>query len=1662
MGFFDFLFGKRISDPFKKAKPVSARSEPEDLRQEDSGFMSFLRSLSRYYMDFLETDFHKRGRPRRSVSLNDDKSPLLKIGVNLEKYPDFFSLVGKSIQEAFSTDVIKVPKGKYRREMPSDLIDSLRRGIVSVLTQEKIDRICADGASSIARFSQEYTNEYDMAFQKSLDVLSGLLKSTIVVPLVRQVEKPLRTMGLGDENSVDVIQEDLTKILLDRVDDSTGAMIRQFIADESMDGVEPLSGALKLDEATSEVMSYFQGIRLAELYSEIFEIERCKHILENKEYYLYFCDISYEGVKYPIFYIPIDVESEKDRYELSFHSQVFINKKALEYIAQEYNRKCGTSGMLQSIKDRILYLSEGSEAFHRKCSAVLDELCDYFGIGQTLSFRPGVPESISSKQIHLSTSCYLVLFDKADEALVNDYEELLNMDPSNPLVQSFERITQSFITQEPENVNIQVDDEWNRTEIKDQLVFESPIPLNGEQRCVLSALEKSNVHVVTVEGPPGTGKSHTITAVLFNAVLQNRSVLVLSDKKEALDVVEDKISSTLNSVRLDQNFQNPILRLGKAINTYSDILSASSITQIENHFKVVRSEFEILDENIHKSVNSLKEDIETEILAYQDISLEDILEAIRLWRQINTTSCPVDLAEVTLVPDSADTLREIRGILMKLRSGVDYRTDCGLSLMTPIDADSIRKIGRVCDTLSTLIRVKEVMREYPRSEEHLKTFRDIPESQRIPATELLHQFYDQCKEIDGKLKSQRIGAIIRCDDALENEFDVFRNHLHRMALLRPPVMKVRSVFENAASILSHVEITDDFDINTLKDILEDYDRIRGWGLGFLFHRGKVAALNLRFKKAFSSFSFLKPHRHLPQLKTLFELAKYVVELKGDLEIHCFSDEELLRSVTEILKGNNQNELDAIAIWLEEFDTRRMEIHQNPIASDLAQDHFQSLSRTLLQADYMRLCSTIAEQQIPGIEHILDGSGDLPDRLYHADLRAIARALTRYKQMAETLLPFDAEVEFLREHLPHYPHTQAVAGMDVNRFHTVCENKLTEYSENDFDILIRYISLCRRIQKAFQSLPDTHYGIEMANIHRLVTALLAYKLDERVVRFKNESGSTAKTLRHIIQKKRKFPKDDFLKLKEAFPCILASVRDYAEYIPLIPEIFDLVIFDEASQVSIAQAFPALLRARRVLILGDNKQFSNLKAAQARTDINTEYMNRLEKTFRQCVTQDPSHLTRLQKFNIKTSVLDFAGYVTNYSIQLRKHFRGYKELISYSNHTFYNDSLQVMKIRGKPIREVIRFDVIPSEGKRSPIPKTNSMEVDFIIAQLREIRSLGKSVSLGIITPHTNQQEFLYQQIRRLPESQELFDTYKLKIMTFDTCQGEERDIVFYSMVASEEDDRLGFVFPKNLDQPDLEDESKIRIQRLNVGFSRARERMHFVLSKAIDTFSGTIRDALGHYFTVMNQAGTDCLPDTTDSRSPMEAQVLNWFYQTEFWEKHRPDSELFPQFNIGDYLSQLDPRYSYPKYRVDFLLAVTLRNAIHNIIIEYDGFEEHFKDADEVGIFHYQDYYRDEDVYRQKILEGYGYRFIRINRFNIGDDPVEALNQQLYHVIRERRDESPFLKKIRAKVSRLENGDMKECPKCKRIRSMAEFKDPSLLSGMGRICIHCKGIRIHEA
>ena len=1460
-------------------------------KEQGMGSLLFIKEVAKYFMDFLETDFHKHKFPRRTIKFRNNDN--LLIGLNLQKYPSFNKLAWKLIIKGFDRGSLnKIEKGVYKTNLPKNLLDLITLQIGKI-TSTQVTALTERIAEEIEKAGTLYAKEYDVALTTSVEEAAKIIRSELVHPFVESIEKPLQNLNLGDEDNVYLIKEELTAVLLRLLENKISETLNLLIAQEKVNFTKELKTVFAPQDIKSNLQSFFENLQVADLFSEMFEMDRNKSILDKQDFYLYFGDISFNNNKYPIFYIPFGASREGDILNIEFDSQVYINKKALEFIVQEYNVAKGAKGNLQTVSERIIYLTQHQEDFDQIINGVLNELSHFFEIEGSVDFSSGEPMTARGASVRLSNSCYVCLFDKSDEALVNDYEEIVSQlsQEGGALSEIFNKLLEDFIHKNPEPCNPDIESEWDGMGTTEKLVYSSPIPLNSEQRQILSAIRKDGCNYVIGEGPPGTGKSHTITAIIFDAILKNHSVLVLSDKKEALDVVEDKITQTMNKVRFDKNFQNPILRLGKTGNTYASILAKSSVENIKIHYRAVKKDYEMVEEAITKSGNSLKEDIEAEVLSYSEIDIKEIHEFFDLELYFRDKDLIFDIEELSAVDESAIELGDLRSSSQQIKAGLSFK------------------------------------------------------------------------------EAEKLFELLKIGPGTIKTFEDFKNLFRFFALTLESIEKVKTSFAGklvSVNTFAHFGFKD---LQALNNFIQEYLKLKLWALGYLFTKKRAEELDVRFKQGFVHSSIAKPHEDLQTLQNIHEIYAFTHQLGKELHKENFED------------------LDYVAL-----------MHQ---------------------------------------------------LLTNADIQ----------QSVRNVVVLDEDLQYLSAFVEKYPKTVKKLGINVGKFETALANKALATPELEFDKQVRYLNLKQKMDRDFAGIPELNYAARMKQIEDLVTTQVTYLLDGRLIDFYEHNRSDAETLRNIIKSKQRFPKDEFAKLKEAFPCTLAGIRDYAEYIPLEPEIFDLVIIDEASQVSIAQAFPALLRARKVLILGDKKQFSNVKAAQARSDTNREYLNNLGASFKSNVSTEATKLIRLQKFNIKTSILEFFEFISNYTTQLLKHFRGYKEIISYSNKYFYRDSLQVMKIRGKSIDDVIKFSFVEATESDETYPNTNAKEVDFIISELKKLKDGDKSVSVGIITPHTNQQKRLMEMISKLPEWDYFLNKLNLKIMTFDTCQGEERDIVYYSMVASPHSDKLWGVFIKDLSNVDVEEDGQIKAQRLNVGFSRAKECVHLVLSKPLEDFNGSIGEALRHYHYILEEARKERSVAEVDSKSKMEPEVLNWFYQTKFWQKHKDSIAFMPQFDIGKYLKQLDRTYTHPEYKVDFLLIYTdEHHKEHKIIIEYDGFREHFKEVDEVSEFNYQEYYSDDDVYRQKILESYGYKFLRINRFNSGENPVATLDERIGRLLKNPENANSLLTNIHGTIEGLQNGNMKECPKCKEVHAYEDFKDSSLLTGYGRFCKTCKGLK----
>ena len=871
------------------------------------------------------------------------------------------------------------------------------------------------------------------------------------------------------------------------------------ITNKNFDAQKELTSVIKEKDIKNEIIKFFESFQVADIFMELSELERNKNVLDKQEFYLYFCDVTYKKTKYPIFFIPFEVSREGEIFSVEFDAQVYINKKAIEFIAQEYNRETGKKGSLQTITERIIYLAQHKEDFKELINSILFEISGYFELDKTIDITQQEPQDAKGLWTKVSNSCYVCLFDKSDEALVNDYEDILQQIDAedSELADAFNILIEDFIEKDPQPFNPEIEDEWDNADIDDKLVYQSPIPLNSEQLQILSATHTEGCKYITVEGPPGTGKSHTITAIAFHAILNDQAVLVLSDKKEALDVVEDKVTATMNKVRHDKKFQNPVLRLGKTGSTYNQILSTSSMDNIKTHHRVTKKKYDNLESSISKLSNTLKEDIEAETVAYSDIDINEIREFVLLDNSYNSKFI-VDIEEVIAQSEAAIELEEIRNAFLNLKN-----------VLTEND-------GAHSELLKLLNIEKEELHELNTFKKHLKALEQIAKGTSAIKTAGKTDVIQRFKSIDW------------------NRYEHLEKFIQTCEELKKPIV------------------------------------------GYLFKKKQLQKLDDEFRKTFKGANFENPSREIFQLNEAYEV---------------------FTSATDFIKQKEIYGSDSLMVF-----------------------------------------------------HKLVTRKGLHD------------ALGKFCDISEDL-------KYLSKTLAKYPKSMKIIGVKPDNVKTLYANVFLEISDDDFNELIRYISLRQKIEKDFLNLPSSSFSNQITNLEDMVTAQMAHIMDGRVIDFFEHNKATARALRDIIRSKRRFPKEEFEKLKDAFPLILAGIRDYAEYIPLEPGLFDLVIIDEASQVSIAQAFPALLRAKKVLILGDKKQFSNVKAAQARSDTNRGYLNNLQAVFKRSVSSETTKLVKLEKFNIRTSILEFFEFITNYNIQLMKYFRGYKEIISYSDKYFY---------------------------------------------------------------------------------------------------------------------------------------------------------------------------------------------------------------------------------------------------------------------------------------------------------------------------------------------------------------------------------------------------------
>ena len=349
---------------------------------------------------------------------------------------------------------------------------------------------------------------------------------------------------------------------------------------------------------------------------------------------------------------------------------------------------------------------------------------------------------------------------------------------------------------------------------------------------------------------------------------------------------------------------------------------------------------------------------------------------------------------------------------------------------------------------------------------------------------------------------------------------------------------------------------------------------------------------------------------------------------------------------------------------------------------------------------------------------------------------------------------------------------------------------------NFDVTIENLNLLNE-ELGFETLLYELRKVEdeiqkTGNLHQLTALIKKKKSEQRNLAtniLRNRRREALKSLLYDENKKRRLKihakaltanrkriqdtilaEEDFRPLLEAFPCWCVTTFAVADSLPLKPGMFDVAIIDEASQCDIASCFPILFRAKKAVIVGDDKQLPHLSF--------------LEKAKEQSFLSQygiPEKYQLIWRFRTN-SMFDLADYYSMNSVMLDEHFRCLPPIINFSNREFYNNKIRVMRkdFETEPVIELVE---VP-EGKVDFDATRNLPEVEAVVKRLYDIvvederKNPDKPTTIGLISPFRAQVEALKLAVGKVL-SDHMVQKHQIEIGTAHTFQGDERDIMLIS-------------------------------------------------------------------------------------------------------------------------------------------------------------------------------------------------------------------------------------------------------------------------------------------
>ncbi len=426
------------------------------------------------------------------------------------------------------------------------------------------------------------------------------------------------------------------------------------------------------------------------------------------------------------------------------------------------------------------------------------------------------------------------------------------------------------------------------------------------------------------------------------------------------------------------------------------------------------------------------------------------------------------------------------------------------------------------------------------------------------------------------------------------------------------------------------------------------------------------------------------------------------------------------------------------------------------------------------------------------------------------------------------------------------------------------------------------------------------------------------------------------------------------LTDLTPCFMMSPLSVAQFLPVDFPLFDLIVFDEASQITTWDAVGAIARGKNVIVVGDPKQMPPSNNFGRQDDDDSDEGD-LESILDQAIAARLPHL------------------------RLTGHYRSRHEtLIAFSNARYYENSLTSFP-SAETKKSAVKLHRVEGVYARGTL-KNNPVEAKSLVAEVvRRLEGMlsGEPIrSIGIVAINSQQQRLIEDRMddarRANPELERFFvasDTYDpIFIKNLESVQGDERDIIFFSLTYGPTEVG-GRVMSMNFGPL-----NKIGGERrLNVAVTRSTTEM--VLFSSFDSSmvdltrtQATAVEHLKHYLEFAE-------------RGPIAlAEFSSANYGVDQFDS---DFEMSVAANLREAGWKVQTQVGVSKFRVDLGIVHPDKPGEYLAGVECDG-----------ATYHGSASARDRDRVRQAILENLGWNIVRIWSTDYFQEPQHAMRKLL--------------------------------------------------------------------